>query len=378
MSRILVRIASDGELRWLSTSDPARVQRGVPLVAADDRVWAIVPAEDVLLLLAPRVARSAAQMQQALPYAIEDQLAAAIESQHVAWAPSADPQQVAVAVVSRARLDALLASLRAHALEPDVLIPEPLLLPWQAGVATVLVEANRAVLRYGEARAFVGQPDELLLFAGSVESGLDGVLVGEQQSPLPLRDTRQVDDALLAYADALRTDPPLNLLQGDYAPRRRTGHTQRAWRWVAGLALAGMVLSFVYATVERAQLASLVDRQRTEMADLYRAAVPGATRVVDAEQQLRSALAAAGQGGGDAGLALLATAAPALASDARIQLDALELRDRGMEVVVSAPDVAALDALRARLAADAVVELTAATPGSHGVEGRLRLSGGGR
>src|SRR3546814_13140132 len=103
MSRILIRIAPDGELRWLSTSDPARVQRGVPVVAADDRVWVVMPAEDVLLLSAPRVARSAAQMQQALPYAIEDQLAAAIETQHVAWSPAADPQHVAVAVVSRNR-----------------------------------------------------------------------------------------------------------------------------------------------------------------------------------------------------------------------------------------------------------------------------------
>lgn len=378
MSRILIRIAPDGELRWLSTSDSVRVQRGVPPVAPDDRLWVILPAEEVLLMSAPRVARSPAQLQQALPYAIEDQLAAAIETQHVAWAPAADPQQVAVAVVARARLDALLAVLRAHGLEPDVLIPEPLLLPWQVGVATVLVEPGRALLRYGEARAFVGQPDELHMFAGSVSAGLDAVVLGNQQSPLPARTTRHVDDALLAYADALRNDPQLNLLQGDYAPRRRAGHAQRAWRWAAGLAFAAVLLSFAFAWVERAQLASLVGHQRTEMADLYRAAVPGATRVVDAEQQLRSALAAAGQGGGDASLALLAAAAPGLATDSRIQLDALELRDHSLELVVSAPDVAALDALRARLATNAVVELTAATPGSNGVEGRLRVGGGGQ
>lgn len=378
MSRILLRIAPDGELRWLSTSGPVRVQSGVPPVAPDDRLWVIFPAEDVLLMSAPRVARSAAQLQQALPYAIEDQLAAAIETQHVAWAPAADPQQVAVAVVARTRIEALLSLLRTHGLEPDVLIPEPLLLPWQAGVATVMLESNRALLRYGEASAFVGQPGELQIFASVLEAGLDGVLVGDQQSPLPLRNSRRVDDALLAYADALRNDPALSLLQGDYAPRRRAGSTQRAWRWAAGLALAGLFLSFTYAVLERAQLQSLVDRQRSEMADLYRAAVPGATRVVDAEQQLRSALAAAGQGRGDSSLALLAQAAPALSSDARIQLDALELRDSSLELVVSAPDVAALDALQQRLAVGAKVELTAATPGSKGVEGRLRMSGGSR
>src|SRR3546814_18286776 len=94
MSRILIRIAPDGELRWLSTSDPARVQRGVPVVAADDRVWVVMPAEDVLLLSAPRVARSAAQMQQALTYAIEDLHAAAHETHHWALSPASGPETV--------------------------------------------------------------------------------------------------------------------------------------------------------------------------------------------------------------------------------------------------------------------------------------------
>ena len=378
MSRILLRIAADGELRWLSASAPARIRVGVPPVAPDDRLWVVFPAQDVLLMTAPRVARSAAQMQQALPYAIEDQLAAAIETQHVAWLPAVDPQQVLVAVVARSRLDALLAVLRGQGLEPDAVIPEPLLLPWQAGAATVLLEPNRALLRYGEARAFVGQADELAVVAGRIAAELDAIVVGEQASPLPLRSRRRVDDGLLAYADALRSEAPLNLLQGEYAPRRRAGRAQRAWRWAGTLALAALLLSFAQALLERAQWARLVERQRAEMADLFRAAVPAASRVVDAEQQLRSALAAAGQGRGDAGLALLAQAAPALVSDARLQLDALEWRDDQLELVVSAPDVASLDALRQRLALAAITELTTVTPGSKGVEGRLRVSGGRR
>lgn len=378
MSRILLRFAPDGELRWLSGSAPARIRVGVPPVGPDDRLWVVFPAEDVLLMSAPRVAHSPAQMRQALPYAIEDQLAAAIETQHVAWLPAVDPQQVSVAVVARSRLDALLVALRAQGLEPDAVIPEPLLLPWQGAVATLLLEPDRAVLRYGEARAFVGLADELHLFAGRVDAGLDGVLVGEQQSPLPLRHTRRVDDALLAYGDALHNEAPLNLLQGDYAPRRRAGRTQRAWRWASALALALGLLSFAHALLERAQWAALVERQRAEMADLYRAAVPGASRVVDAEQQLRSALAAAGQGRGDAGLALLAQAAPALASDSRVQLDALEWRDKQLELVVSAPDVETLDALQQRLALGAIVDLTTMTRGSSGVEARLQVSGGRR
>ncbi|MDX2298129.1 MAG: type II secretion system protein GspL [Xanthomonadaceae bacterium] len=375
MSRILVRALPDGRLRWLNTAGAARVQSGVPAPDSEREVWAVLPAEDVLLMQAPRVARSAAQLQQALPYAIEDQLAAPIETQHVAWAAAADPNQVLVAVVARDRLDALLAALRGHGLEPDAVIPEPLLLAWSPASSSVLLEPGRAVLRYGEARAFVGHPDELAMFAGSVGAALDGIAIDGTQSPLPLRATQVREDALQAYAERARGEPPLNMLQGAYAPRRSLGHARRRWRLAALLGAVSLLLAFTHLLLERQQLARLAERQRQEMADLYRAAVPDATRVVDPELQLRTALAAAGQGGGD-GLRLLALAAPGLAADAAIRVDQLELRERSLDLVVQAPDVAALDALRARLAAAAPVELTAATPGSQGVEGRLRLSGG--
>lgn len=375
MSRILVRALADGSLRWLNTAGAARVQSGVPVPDSEREVWVVLPAEDVLLMQAPRVARSPQQMQKALPYAIEDQLAAPIETQHVAWAPATDPNQVLVAVVARARLDALLATLRGHGLEPDALIPEPLLLAWSPTASSVLLEPGRALLRYGEARAFVGQPEELAMFTGSVGAALDAICIGDTAAPLPLRGTQTREDALQAYAEHARGEPPLNVLQGVYAPRRNLGHARQRWRLAAALAAAAAVLGFAHLLMERQQLARLAEQQRQEMAELYRAAVPSATRVVDPELQLRSALAAVGQGTADGGLRLLALAAPGLAADSNIRIDTLELRERRLELAVQAPDIAALDSLRARLAAAAPAELISATKGSQGVEGRLRLSG---
>lgn len=375
MSRFLVRILADGRLRWLATAGDGVVRTGVPQADADSQVWLVLPAEDVLLMQAQRVARSSAQLQQALPYAIEDQLAAPIETQHVAWADASDPQQVLVAVVAKAQLDGLLATLRGHGLEPDAVIPEPLLLPWSAPAASVLLEAQRAVLRYGEARAFVGGAEELSLFAAQVESGLDGVEVADARSPLPLRTRQTVDDALQAYVRQARGEPPLNVLQGAYAPRRKLGSARRRGRLALALAATVAVLGLAHLLLERQQLARLAEQQRQEMAELYRMAVPGATRVVDPELQLRNALAANGQGTADIGLQLLTAAAPGLSADPQIRLDSFELKERTLEIVVQAPDVAALDALRARLAVAAPADLTAATPGSKGIEGRLRLVG---
>lgn len=355
---------------------------GLPPVADDTVLWVIAPAEDVLLLDAPRVARGERQLTQALPFAVEDQLAAAVETQHVAWAPGSSAERVCVAVVANARIDAWLAQLRAAGLEPDALIPEALLLPWAPGQPQLLLEpgavdataaaAPRALLRFGPARAFVGTPSEIAALGIDLD-GLRTTAVRGVASSLPA-DAGVIDDPLPLYAAALARALPLNLLQGRYAPPRRIGGVQRAWRWAAMLAAIGVLLAFSQLLVERQQLASRVQAQRADMVALYRQLAPGTDAIRDPAAYLRSALAAS-RSDDDPALRLLGLSAPALVADGSSRLDAIHWRNNALELVVIAPDIAALDALRARLAdAHPGVELTAATPGSGGVEGRFRLA----
>lgn len=378
MARYLVRILPDGSLRWLSSADPVRLREGVPSLAQDDRLWVVLPAEDVLLMQAPQVARNEAQLRQALPYAIEDRLAAPIETQHVAYTRALEPGQLMLAVVARARLDAVLATLRAHGLVPDVLVPEPLLLPWQPGGASLLVEPGRALLRFAQAGATLLEPESVGAWTGGRLDTVRAWEVAGAQAPDAIGSRQACSDALRVFVERLAEEPELNVLQGDYRVRHRSGRALRNWRWAAGLAGLALLLAFTYAGLEYRQLAHLVDTRAAEMAALYRSLVPGATRVVDAEAQLRSALAVVGQGGGDVAVDLLVASAPALVADARVRLDAVQWRNGVLELQVTAPDIAALDGLRGRLAGVARTELANAIRGSQGVEGRLRLSRGGR
>lgn len=378
MVRYLVRILADGSLRWLSSADPLRVRDGAPMLADRDRLWLLLPAEDVLLMQAPQVARNEAQLRQALPYAIEDRLAAPIETQHVAYARAQESGQLLVAVVARARLDALLSALRAHGLEPDAVVPEPLLLPWQPGQASLLVEPGRALLRFAQAGAILLEPESVGAWAGDRLDTIRAWEIAGARAPDGMGSREALEDALLVFAECLAEEPELNLLQGDYRVQRRGGRVARTWRWAAGLAVLALLLAFAYAALEYRQLARLVDTQTREMADLYRSLVPGATRIVDAEAQLRSALATIGQGGGDVAVDLLVASAPALAADASVRLDALSWRNGVLELQVTAPDIAALDRLRGRLDGIARTQLASATRGSQGVEGRLRMQRGGR
>jgi general secretion pathway protein L len=370
MTPLLLRLRDDGGSEWLDADGV--VHDGWPPQHAQ-RVVVLVPAEDVLLLDVARIAGSERQWSQALPFVVEEQLVLPIESQHVAWWRGSRDDRICVAVVARARLEAWLAQLHAAGVAPDVLLPESLALPWDPERPTLLVDGGRCVLRIGESSALSGDVGEIVAVAAHAESmpAVDAWLVGDASSPLPAQEEHVVAHALLAFS-AQRAG--LNLLQGDYVPRGRSDGLARRWRGAAVLVCIALLLALLHPLLDLHKLAGKVAAQRAEMEQLYRRAVPSATAVDDPARQLQSVLATRGLAHGDGVMNLLAQLAPALAADDRLALDSLEYRDRRLELVVQAGSVADLDALRQRLARSGLnAEIAGTTPGTRGVQGRLRL-----
>lgn len=366
MSRRLLRIHSDGSRSWLQPPAGAAADSAAPL-------WVVVPAESVLLLETGRIAGSDAKLQQALPFLIEDQLAVPVETQHVAWSALPDPRRIAVAVVDRGVLEGWLAALREDGLQPTVLTPESVLLPWREGVASVLVEGDRALARLGPTRAFCGSRSEVEGMLAMQALAEERIVVGVAADA----GGRRVDRALDVYAEAIQAGPQplINLLQGAFAARVVRADLRRARAVAAVALLAAFALALAHVGIERSQLSSQAQAQRAEMVSLYQRLVPDATPPASPEAFLASTLQATGRGEAPL-LQLLDGLAPVMSELGCCRLHSLEYRNRSLEAVVTAADVAALDELRARLAATGLAaELTAATPGSQGVEGRLRLGG---
>jgi hypothetical protein len=92
---------------------------------------------------------------------------------------------------------------------------------------------------------------------------------------------------------------------------------------------------------------------------------------------VRADYRAAGGQRGDAGaLALLAQVAPLLAAAPQVFLKGIEYRAGALELVLLAPGVAALDAVRESIASQPGLgaELAAASASERGTEGRLRIT----
>ncbi len=390
--RLVIRQLADDSFEWMALDRGGRATSppvaGLPRESAA-LVDLILPSEHALLLEAPRLAKRASQLAQALPYAIEEQLAGPVEQQHVAFLDRGQAASIAVAVIARERLQAVLGQLSGAGHPVDRCHTAAQLLPLKPGQLSVLVDGTESLLRWGGSAAISCRTADLvdaIALLRDGDAGFTQVRCWRTRGSQALQldglavDDEVIDAALPWLAAQFPASGTPDLLQGEFRPRRRGGQLASRWRWAAILAVLACGLGLLQALVERAALERYANSRRAEMDQLLRDALPGTTRIVDPVAQLRAELERRGAtGAATAGaLPLLATVAPLIAGSGRYTIEALEYRGGTLELTINAPDVAALDGLRSALAAvpSLQVELTSALPGSNGYEGRLRIREG--
>lgn len=388
--RHLIRFAPDGSSQWLALDRNGRVLAGpltgLPTAQAEE-VVVLLPAETVTLLPAPRVAKQWRQLEQAVPFAIEESLTVPVEQCRVAIADTGLPEQVTAAVIGNARLAGFVEVLDAAGIAPDRIIPESWLLPVSEAEATLLLDGSRAVLRHAQAGALAGDTnDELsqwlewLVPKWPAERQLtcvgDAAALSDQRlegTGIALR-RESVDWSLVYLAKRLGQAPELNLLGGAFAPRK-TGRASALWRIAAIVSGVAVLLLFAQTVLETTQLKRRHATQRLEMEAELRQALPGVSRIVDPKAQLLGELSRRQGAGGEGVLTMLAAIAPVISGSGRYTLDGMEFRGGTLDITLRTDAVATLDSLRETLAAlpGFAVELIAVTPGGGGVEGKLRL-----
>ena len=390
--RLLIRIHPDGQLTWLNQDASGRAlsaaNAGAPApttIARARGIVVLVPAEAVVLFEADAVTQRRAQLVKAMPFALEDQLASPVEDLHFALAGRGSADRILVGVVARATLRGWIDALTQLGIRADAMVPESLALPVRDNATTLLIEPERALLRWGASRALACDTAALgqwLDIAAPPAADVHDF----RQAPrlaLPLATTsyrERLADPLAFLANHLDADPALNLLQGEFAPAHRHMPVQKLWRRAAALSAAALLLALAYAGTDYMRLAREADRLATAQRDALRTSAPELADIAgDPRSLMQSSLARMrGDSAGSGLLALLGRIGPVLAGTTRVQLRGLEYRNATLELGLLAPDVSALDLLREQLAnlGGLKVEVTQANSGEKGVDGRLRVSGG--
>jgi general secretion pathway protein L len=343
------------------------------------RIAVILPAGEALATDSDAPAKGAAKLAQVVPYALEERVADEIENLHFAIGER-DPAsgRVPVVVISRARIDARLAELRAAGLNPQAIYSEATLLPAMPGQMIALLDGDSVTIRVADAPPLVlpalsisdafeialstqtsavaglePAPLGLLLYAGHDEweahqHAVDAFrdrFTGVKVQLLP-------SGPLSVLAPAAASDDAVNLLQGALAVASPLEQGWRAWRVAAALAAALICLHLGARGFELNRLHKSEAALDSSIEDAFRAAMPGEQNASNARRRVAQRLDALRSGGGGGAL-LPALSAIANARNAvpDAKIEGINFREGMLDLRIIAPSAASFDAIGQQLRA---------------------------
>ena len=362
--------------------------------ATGRRVAAVVASSDVLMTEVELPQKSGVRPQQIAPFALEEQLAADIETLHFAvGARDESTGRTTVAVVTRTLMHQWLAALNAEGLAPEVLCGEASLLPENPGHTVIMLDGDTlSVRRTGKTPLALPASDMAAALEASLGPQLsdDNLIIyatpqdwhkhsGEAEALRSRCASLKVQllnsGPLPLLAPQLVAGHCINLLAGDFALRTSFGGDWRRWRLAAVLAASLFAVHVAGLSLE------LLQQHRSEHAldeaigDVARRALPGdsGTGAVRSRVEQRL-LAAQGQSGGSGLLSALAALAQAVSGVNGASVQALSFREGGLDLKLQAGDAASLERVDQALRNGGwQAELTSGAAAGSAYEGRIQM-----
>lgn len=345
--QLLIRLGSraDQAVSWLVWSTAAQeiiASGDLPSASALEQlaerlgprpVLVLVPAADVVLKEVALPAKPSRQILQALPYMLEDDVTEDIEQLWLALGSvRKDEEQYLqqVALCKKAQLEQWLSWLTEAGFQPRQLVPDALLLPTASLPAAIELNGSW-LLRQGDWQATSVEnewwPDYLELAALPQLTSY---------SPWPgyIEQTHQLADPELPLALLARQvqQPAINLLQGDYAPKRAVNKSWQLWQPAAVLTGLCLTLYLTLTAVEGWRYGQQARALQQQAVQTYQAAFPGES-VVNLRALVQRKLQQAGLSQHEQHfLALLLDLQNNLASVSDMQLDNLRFDARRTEL----------------------------------------------
>jgi general secretion pathway protein L len=408
----VLRLLAPDHVEWIAVdASGARlgnVERGTLAAAAaaarGRRVIALVPGADVVLAQPELPARSQARLLQLAPVALEENLAADIESLHFAVGRADANRRVPVAAVERERLREWLDALRAAGLEPSAMYPDSLVVPANPAHVVLVLDGDRLYVRRPAALpvALEADPvDAALLLAGlppaeaaeaeathvmAYATAADWERAGPSVEALrgrvgSVKVQLLPDGPLPIYAATAVTEPPFSLLQGEFSVRQGFAGQWPRWRLAAGLAAAFLVLHVATLGVDWWRLRkdeAEIDVQRRALAAEALPDVQNLDRIPNLKTAVENRLSNARAATGSGLIGTLDTLAAGVTQAPGTVVESLSYRDGVTDLTLDAPDVGAIDRIQ-QMATQQGWQATmqGASQREQRYQGRLQLRGPG-
>jgi general secretion pathway protein L len=352
----------------------------------------LLPAGDVALAEPELPFRGGARLAQAVPFALEEQLASEVETMHFAvGARGAGAAGTPVAFVARGLMDRWQAACEAAGIHADAAYADTTAVPVSPGACTLLLDDGMLFVRRASGVPYAldanplsaaldlalgereGETQNVVFYARPAEyEAHRDTIEGLRSRTATLQVKLLPDGALPLLAAQVTSDAGVNLLQGPYAARSSLSVRLREWRLPAVLAAATAIVFLASQGLAIWKLSQDEKKLDAEIAAVFAAAMPG-QKAVDPRAQMQGVLGNRGAAGG-ALLPAVSALAVVIAQTPQAKVESLSFRGNALELRLTAPTVEALDSIKQSMSQGGLsAELQSATPRGQSVEGRLQV-----
>ena len=334
---------------WLLQTDGTLKEAG-PVDSPRPIVW--VPTEQVRFLQVQVPGRRAREWRQALPWAVEDELAEAVEQVHIRPLFRAADGITWCAIISQDLLAQWQEALSEAGLETALLVADCFRLPWRDTGWQGLRTDDRVLIRT--------DPWSGIATSRTLWSTLQKL--GKNETP--------AIQWLSGLPSALSPTDWHALSLVDPRPRAQDPLRQRG-KWAGGLLLALLLLHLVDRAWETHLMNRQTERLRVQTKALFHQAFPDVKRLVKLRAQVRQRLAQSEAPPVDP-LALLARLDALLQRHKKIRVKSLTWQGSRWHLSLEAPSAEAMQALQRQAGAGASLDIQQIRP--HQTQGILHVA----
>ena len=412
METLLVKLDQDRQTaQWLvldENGQPHAAMRSGGLDQLKDfsqqrRVVCLLDGSDVLLdkVLLPS-SRNRKKILQAIPFALEDELAEDLENLHFALGKeklvetandeeSETTRQISipVAVIAREQLQSYLETLAEAGIHPYALEPDILALPLADEQWQVLVHGDTAAVRTGPQSGFSCELENLALLLDVALNQFDppprhiqiwnhnqnNLELALQHDGVELTVTNSDQAPIATLARGFGKDAQLNLLQGEYSYKEEYGRVFKNWRVPAVLLGVWILVALIAKGIAFVQLKGENEALDSQMTKIYLQVFPNSKNLYGQRKQLEEKLNSLG-GGEDSPLLQILTAVGAqIKAIPDVHIQSVDFNGEALDVELNLGEVQQLEQMRQQLQTQGfTAEIRSAETEGDKVNGQIRIS----
>ncbi len=365
-------------------------------ICASHKVALIIPSTLLTFTQVQLPVTDRERMLRALPYAMEDRIIDDIDNMHFsinAWKNN----QANISTISHQHMDLLIERFNKAGINPDYIIPDLFLMPFNDGVWTVLISNKYALVRTGQFSGFSTDNYNLqqglilnLSQASSLPTSINIIHNNDVDDfssnkllpdfpDISISNTTYKNEYVTLFQDNYSDNLPFNLLQGIYSKHEQIANIWRSWRPVAVFSGIMFILYALSLSINIYKLNDRITAVDNQINKIFKNTLPDVRKIINPKAQLQQRLAELNKDSGNTKtgfLPLLAKSASSITNTKNIKLNNITYKDGQIDMELVIDDFQSLDALKSKIESHGVVtEILSASADDKTVFGRIRLSG---